>query len=160
MRALAKMGFLLATVALSACNRQKESPMTEPAPEPAGEAVAPVERDRDDESVGMAPASRIRSATESIAEARCAREQRCNNVGADKNYSSMNDCMTRVRNDWKDDLNARECPGGVDQKELNECLAEIRNEDCGNPFDSLGRIAACSAAQICEDSTPERDVAR
>jgi hypothetical protein len=154
------MGFLLGAVALSACKRQRESPVADPGPEPVGEAVAPVERDRDDESARMAPASRIRSATESIAEARCAREQRCNNVGADKDYSSMNDCMARVRNDWKDDLNARECPGGVDQKELNECLAEIRNEDCGNPFDSLGRVAACSAAQICEADERERDVTK
>jgi hypothetical protein len=30
-------------------------------------------------------------------------------------------------------------------------LVEVRNEDCGNPFDSLGRIAACTQAQICED---------
>jgi hypothetical protein len=93
------------------------------------------------------------SAAQSIAEARCARESRCNNVGNDKKYSNQDDCMRRVRADWKDELNARECPGGVVQDELNECLTEIRNEDCGNPFDTLGRLAACRSSDICKATT-------
>jgi hypothetical protein len=96
------------------------------------------------------PANATRSAAESIALSRCQREQACNNVGADKKYSSAADCMTRVRNDWRDDLNARECPGGVNQRQLDECLAKIRNEDCGSPFDTLSRLSECTAGQICE----------
>ncbi len=91
------------------------------------------------------------SAQQSIAEARCAREQTCANVGENNKYSSHQDCLARVRADWKDDLNARECPRGVNQAQLNECLAAIRAEDCGNPFDTLGRLAACTTAQICQD---------
>jgi hypothetical protein len=104
-----------------------------------------------DEPKKLRPASRAASAAESITEARCAREQRCENIGADKKYSSFSDCSDRVRNDWKDDLNARECPGGVDQKELDECLASIRNEDCNSPFDTLGRLTECMAGPICKD---------
>jgi hypothetical protein len=96
-------------------------------------------------------------ATDQIAGARCAREQRCSNVGGDRKYSSMADCDARIRNDWRDDLNARECPGGVDQKELNECMTAIRDEDCSAPFDTLGRIAACTAVQICEDADDAED---
>lgn len=96
------------------------------------------------------PASSTRSATESIAMSRCQREQSCNNVGADKKYSSASDCLTRIRADWKDDLNARECPGGINQVQLDECLTKIRNEDCSSPFDTLSRVTECTAGQICE----------
>lgn len=89
------------------------------------------------------------SATESIAESRCARESRCDNVGVDKEFSSMEDCILRVRADWKDELSSRECPSGVDEAQLNECLNEIREEECSSPFDTLERVAACTADQIC-----------
>jgi hypothetical protein len=90
------------------------------------------------------------SAAESIAKSRCEREQRCDNIGGDKKFSSMDDCLTRVRTDWKDDLNARECPGGVNRPELDECMSEIRNEDCSSPVDTLERVAACTTGQICQ----------
>jgi hypothetical protein len=91
------------------------------------------------------------SAAESIAEARCAREDRCTNVGSNKKYSSVQDCLARVRDDWKDDLNARQCPGGANETQLNECLDAIRHEDCASPFDTLARLSECTAGQICVD---------
>jgi hypothetical protein len=90
------------------------------------------------------------SAVAQITAARCAREQRCNNIGTDKKFDTSDECMTEIRKQWADDLNARECPGGVVQKELSECLDEIRNEDCGNPFDTLGRVTACREGDICK----------
>jgi hypothetical protein len=98
-----------------------------------------------------ARASEGGSAVESISEARCARESRCENIGPDKHYSSMEDCVARVREDWRDDLDARACPSGVNQTQLNECLSAIRQEDCSSPFDTLERVAACTASQICSD---------
>jgi hypothetical protein len=89
------------------------------------------------------------SATESIAEARCARESRCDNTGPDKKFSSMEDCIIRIREDWREELSARECPGGINETQLNECLDAIRAEECSSPFDTLERVAACTAAQIC-----------
>jgi hypothetical protein len=91
------------------------------------------------------------SATDSIAEARCARESRCDNIGADKKFSSMEDCITRIREDWREELSTRECPGGINETQLNECLAAVRSEECSNPFDTLERVAACTAGQICVD---------
>lgn len=90
------------------------------------------------------------SALESITEARCARESRCDNVGANLEYSSMEDCAARVRDDWRGDLDARSCPNGVNRAQLDECLNEIRAEECSSPFDTLERVAACTAGQICE----------
>jgi hypothetical protein len=98
---------------------------------------------------GMTPASGTRPAADQIARARCDREQQCDNIGDDKTYSSMQDCLARIQNDWRDDLNARKCPGGINQHELNECMSQIRAEACGNPFDTLTRIAECTQGQIC-----------
>ncbi len=97
----------------------------------------------------MAPASRTRTAAEQIAQARCEREQQCGNIGKDQTYSSSQDCLARIQNDWKDELNARECPGGINEKELNECLTQVRAEACSNPFDTLARVTECTSGQIC-----------
>jgi hypothetical protein len=95
------------------------------------------------------PKGETRVAARNIASARCEREQRCSNIGADKKFPSLDACEAQVRNDWADDLNAYECPNGVVEKELEECLAAIRDEDCGSPFDTLSRVAECTAGQIC-----------
>lgn len=84
-----------------------------------------------------------------IPDARCEREIRCDNIGAGKDYSTPKDCMDEIATEWRDDLNAIECPGGIDRAELSECLEEIRNEDCGNPFDTLGRVVACRSSDLC-----------
>jgi hypothetical protein len=84
-----------------------------------------------------------------IANARCQREQGCGNVGKDRKYASGDACREKIAGEWVDDLNRFDCPGGYDKKELDECLEEIRNEDCKNPFDTLGRILACRASDIC-----------
>jgi hypothetical protein len=104
----------------------------------------------------MTPASRTRTAAEQLAHARCERERQCGNIGNDKTYSSTQDCFARVQNDWKDDLNARDCPGGINQKQLDQCLAQVRAEACGNPFDTLARITECTSRQICIEQTVAR----
>ncbi|WP_438020407.1 DUF6184 family natural product biosynthesis lipoprotein [Sorangium sp. So ce315] len=118
--------------------------------------------DRDERALGTtrpteAPRVEARVATvnavDSIVQARCDREARCNNVGAGREYASNDACAARVRAEWRDELNVADCPGGVDAKELNECLEEIRNDDCGNPFDTLGRIVACRSSDLCK-ATP------
>ena len=128
-------GLLISTIG---CNKEVERPATQPSP-PAVAGRDPAT------SRPSAPAS----ARDSIAEARCAREQHCDNIGDSKKFSSEQDCLSRIRADWKDDLNARECPSGINQQQLNECLTAVRGEDCGNPFDTLSRVAACTKGQIC-----------
>ena len=92
------------------------------------------------------------TAVSQITKARCAREARCGNFGPDKTYASDQDCSAKISEEWRDDLNAYECPGGVVMKELSECLEEIKNEDCAQPFDTLGRIVACRSTDICKAS--------
>jgi hypothetical protein len=85
-----------------------------------------------------------------ITSARCAREQKCGNVGAGKDYASAQTCEAKIGEEWADEINAYDCPGGVVEKELGECLTEIKNEDCDSPFDTLGRIVACRSSDICK----------
>lgn len=90
-------------------------------------------------------------ATDELADARCEREQRCGDVGEGKSYSSIADCQSRVRADWRGDLNAKECPAGVNEVRLNECLASVKQEECGHPFETLDRLATCRSGSMCED---------
>lgn len=89
------------------------------------------------------------SAIDRIVSARCAREATCNNVGTDKRYANQQACTQKIKADMKEDLNVNECPRGIDQKELNECLEEIKNENCNNPLDTIGRLAACRTSDLC-----------
>jgi hypothetical protein len=141
------MTTLLVSTAIAACSRDNERAAANPNTVAANRADDDM---RADPSAQGASAE-TRSAAASLTQSRCSREQRCENIGAGKKYSSFADCEAEIGNDWREDLNARECSRGVNQAQLDQCLAEVRNEECGNPFDSLGRIAACTQAQICED---------
>jgi hypothetical protein len=106
-----------------------------------------------DGTTAVEPNSRVnRSAIRSIANARCEREQRCGNIGVDLKFATRDACLERVRAEWGDELNARECPGGVRDEELDECLEDVKGEDCGSPLDSLQRMLSCGTAEICSDA--------
>lgn len=137
----------LTMLSMPACKRETTAPA--PAPGVEGARVPGTVNEPSTNEATAVPGTQGQTA-EQIAQARCAREVRCGKVGAGKDYASQEACVTKIRADWRDDLNARECPGGVVQKELAECLEEIRNDDCGNPFDSLSRIAACRESDLCK----------
>ncbi len=97
------------------------------------------------------------SAIDRIVSSRCAREAACNNVGNDKKFATNDACAREIRSDMHEDLKASECPYGIDQKELNECLDEIRNENCNNPIEKIERVAACRTSDLClKTSAPNR----
>jgi hypothetical protein len=97
------------------------------------------------------------NAVSRIVASRCAREAACNNVGVDKHYQNEAGCTAKLRSDMKNDLNAKDCPYGVDVKELNECLEAIRKEDCNNPIDAISRIGACRTSDMClKTAAPNR----
>jgi hypothetical protein len=84
-----------------------------------------------------------------IAEARCDRELACDNIGDGHKWSSKQDCMLDLKKDLRDKLSADDCPNGVDQRRLNECLKDSRTERCGNPIDTIGRASTCGTAELC-----------
>ena len=98
--------------------------------------------------IGGGPAEPT-SAVARIASARCEREVRCNNVGTKEKFSSRADCVIRMQDDKRDGINESDCPGGIDKKQLNACLAAIRDEACGNPLDTISRLVSCRSTSIC-----------
>jgi hypothetical protein len=93
---------------------------------------------------------RASAAVNAISTARCEREQRCGHIGPQESYTSMEQCETQVRHEWAHELSGYECPRGVQQAELTECVTEIRQEDCANPFDTLARATQCRQSDICQ----------
>jgi hypothetical protein len=89
------------------------------------------------------------SAVTSLAAERCDRELRCKNIGAKEKYKNRADCIAEMERDKRDDLNSDVCPGGIRQKELNDCLQAIHDEACGNPLDALTRLTACRSGNLC-----------
>jgi hypothetical protein len=88
-------------------------------------------------------------AVSSIATARCDRELKCKNIGTNKAYLSTDECVTKLQNDKRTAVNPQECPQGVSDKDLASCLKSIREEDCGNPLDSISRLTACRSGALC-----------
>jgi hypothetical protein len=105
-------------------------------------------RGRSDPELGSGMSTGM--AVRSITSARCERESRCENVGSGKRWASMGECEEKTKADWRDDLNKYECPRGIVQVELDECLRDIREEGCGNPFDTIARAVQCNASDICD----------
>jgi hypothetical protein len=87
-----------------------------------------------------------------VTESRCSREARCKNIGAKHKYATMAECTTKLAEEKSDDLNFKDCPRGIDKKELDECVTAIKKEDCNNPLDSLNRLTACRSSDLCLSS--------
>jgi len=136
--------FVLGAVAVAGCERKSSRTDESMAPPPESRELTP----KTEEAVGGGPLA-IDQALDKIVDARCDREMRCGNVGADKKFSDRASCNSQVKKDFASGINAEDCPAGVDAKELDECLSDARKEDCNNPFDTIGRVAACRTSDIC-----------
>jgi hypothetical protein len=88
-------------------------------------------------------------AIDAIANARCERESRCDNVGPGKRYVSREGCLTQLRGEGMNDLTPVECPHGVDSPQLDKCLADVRGERCENVLDTIARLSNCSTGSLC-----------
>jgi hypothetical protein len=85
-----------------------------------------------------------------LASARCDREQSCDNVGEGKKYVSRHVCMEQLRGHIDNDLNAYQCPGGIDETAVTHCVSAIGAEECGaHPVEALTRIDKCRAGAMC-----------
>jgi hypothetical protein len=135
----------VALVAIAGCERKTNRVEPTFDDRTAGRDLPPK---NDDLAVGGGPIA-LNNAVDKIVEARCDRELKCANVGADKKFADRAACSAAVKKSLADELNAEDCPAGIDTKELDECLHESRNEDCKNPFDKVGRLAACRTSDLC-----------
>jgi hypothetical protein len=94
-----------------------------------------------------APASQ--RAIDAITAARCQREARCDNIGANRHYVNRTGCMTQLRGEEMNQLTTSACPNGIDNAQLDRCLADIRGEHCENALDTIERISTCSTGALC-----------
>jgi hypothetical protein len=109
---------------------------------------------REPRSIGGGPSENIARTTpalavSSIATARCDRELRCKNIGPNEKYLSTSECVAKLQNDKRTDINAQDCPA-VSDKALTSCLQSIRDEDCNNPLDAVSRLTACRSGNLCQ----------
>jgi hypothetical protein len=95
------------------------------------------------------PKGETTGAVRKIVAARCEREERCKNVGPDRTYTDHAACTSKLQGSTADDINTKDCDRGVDDVKLSECISKIHAEDCGNPIDTLSRVAACRTGAIC-----------
>jgi hypothetical protein len=112
------------------------------------------ERREHDRSMGGGPRELVSkttpaSAVASIASMRCDRELRCKHIGPKEKYRTRGECVADLQRDKRDDLNGDACPAGIREKELNDCVQAIRDEDCGNPLDAIARLNACRSGNLC-----------
>lgn len=106
---------------------------------------------------GSAPPSGVTSAQNSadqktvdrIADARCAHDQKCNNVGQGQKFASLDVCKQQRSSDTSNDLNATNCPRGLDQDAINRCMNAIQNEPCSTSLDTLSRVVDCRTDALC-----------
>ena len=86
-----------------------------------------------------------------LTEARCERAKACNQLGEKEKYADEAACKRENHHDLEADYRVAECPGGIREQKLNNCLQEIQNEKCGNPFDKISRLATCRTGSLCID---------
>jgi len=93
------------------------------------------------------------AATE-IATARCERERICRRGREEQAERTPETCVRELDDSTHDDLGVGSCPVGIRRDALDTCLSAIESEKCGNPLDSLARIAACRTSALCVPTTP------
>lgn len=81
-----------------------------------------------------------------IATFRCAREDSCGQVGADRAFPTFDACVASVRGVHRQQLTGQQCADGVDPYTLSQCIEDARNEPCGEV--SAGP-ASCAPARLC-----------
>jgi len=122
--------YVLVCAALMACNHEREPSTTTT----TGSSVQPVPN---------------ATAVDRVADARCAHERACSQVGPGRHYISNESCFQKTQAKLMSDLNVNDCPGGVAPKQLDACVAAIEAETCGNVLDKLERITACRTGALC-----------
>jgi len=101
------------------------------------------------EAVSTPTAMAFNDAINTIVDARCGQEQRCDNIGSGKRYESASACQQRVRAGFSDDLMPAHCPDAVDRRALAACVKEVGDEACGPPLEQMNRLSSCRTTELC-----------
>ncbi|HEX8795931.1 MAG TPA: DUF6184 family natural product biosynthesis lipoprotein [Polyangiaceae bacterium] len=88
-------------------------------------------------------------AVDQIASARCDHEDTCGNIGAGKKFERRELCMDEMRGNTAPELTAYKCPLGIDQKQLDACFKQLREQSCSFSLKHLFSADACSESALC-----------
>jgi hypothetical protein len=86
-------------------------------------------------------------AVDSIASARCDRAQRCGQIRNDGEYATRAHCMNVMQDEAKQTVG--QCRQGIDRGDVEQCVGEIANQDCGTSLESLQTWVACQTDDLC-----------
>ena len=84
-----------------------------------------------------------------LATARCDQEHTCGNIGPGAKFATRDVCMEQLRGSIGNELNAYDCPRGLDSNGVDRCMAAIKSEECNHPFDTLTRYDKCRTGALC-----------
>ena len=84
-----------------------------------------------------------------ITEARCRRELRCNNIGANKKYASVEECESAMMSE--SDQALQQCSATkVKREALAACVTAIDTSSCQSPMGTLNEWDQCRSTALCE----------
>ncbi len=89
----------------------------------------------EDQPMGAQPSGSAQEHAAMLAPTRCRREFRCDTIGSDKKYPSLEVCQATLLADANKELG--KCPKGMNRKKVQECAAAIDTKGCDLPGDSL-----------------------
>ncbi len=84
-----------------------------------------------------------------LATVRCQHEERCGNVGTGKRYATSDACLGELQGQGVSEVYRRQCPGNIDVKRLDTCIAEINTAACRDNSDPINQIRSCSVSSLC-----------
>ncbi len=84
-----------------------------------------------------------------LAAAKCDRAMRCGHIMPGKKYDSREQCETVMRGDLTDDIRLKDCRGGIDEANLQDCIKEVNEESCNNPIERISSHTECRVSKIC-----------
>jgi hypothetical protein len=82
-----------------------------------------------------------------LAEAKCERAVRCQQIGKGKEWGSKDACIGATRNEEFPGLSAaQDCPKGVDASDVEKCAADIKGSSCDEELAQFCKSFLCVGA--------------
>ncbi len=119
-----------------------------------------IKRTRPTTEVPLASPQEREAASRKIAEALCARAERCGKIGDGERYASRGACEKEATQTYRDELDMYGCPGSIVEGAVQNCAEKIRDEGCIRPVATLARMVDCDANHLCQKPYPSRELSR
>jgi len=84
-----------------------------------------------------------------LTNARCDHAQSCDEVGEGKKYASRDLCVEGNRASTANDLNAVECPRGIEQGAVDRCIDAMKKQPCGVSLANISAVYECRTQALC-----------